>query len=86
MSQEQYVQVTVWDQNETNKKDVDVPLSMKMKAFKEAVRKELKVDAALPCLLQSKKTGTNMNDEDTFQSAGIQNKDVFKLTTTNAGG
>lgn len=86
MSQEQYVQVTVWDQNETNKKDVDVPLSMKMEAFKKAVKAELKIDAALPCRLLLKRTGTNMNDEDTFQSAGIQNKDVFKIMTNNPGG
>ncbi|GET41495.1 hypothetical protein [Microseira wollei] len=86
MSQEQYVQVTVWDQSETNKKDVDVPLSMKMRAFKEAAKQSLKVDAALPCRLQLKRTGTDMNDEDTFQSAGIQNKDVFKLMTNNPGG
>ena len=86
MSQEPSVKITLWDQNETLKKDVEVPLSMKMAAFKKASKAALKVDAALPCRLQLKRTGTDMNDEDTFQSAAIQNNDVFKLMTNNPGG
>jgi hypothetical protein len=84
--QEQYVTVTVFDQNETKKKVVEVPLSMKMGAFKKAVREALTMDANLPCILRLKRTGTEMNDEDTFKTAGIQDKDVFKLLTNNPGG
>lgn len=84
--QEQYIIVTVFDQNETKKKETEVPLSMKMGAFKKAAREALKMDANLPCRLQLKRTGTEMNDEDTFKTAGIQDKDVFKLITNNPGG
>lgn len=88
MSQEeQCIKVTVWDQNGTLKKDVDnAPMSMKMATFKRGAKKALNVDDALQCRLQLKRTGTEMNDEDTFQSAGIQNNDVFKLMTSNPGG
>ena len=81
----EYIRVTVWDNNETFMKDVDVPLDMSLGDFKAAVKDVFKVDAHTRFCLLLRRTGTDVNTQDTFQSAGIQNNDEFKLVVCTTG-
>ena len=81
----EYITVTVWDQNKTCRKDVNVPLEMSLGDFKAAAKDVFNLDVQIPICLRLMRTGTDVNTQDTFQSAGIQNNDKFELVVCTTG-
>lgn len=81
------ITVTVKTADGTFKKTVDnAPIDMRLGDFKDEARKLVGIPERTTCHLQLERTGKAMLDNDTFQSAGIKNEDVFVLTTENEGG
>jgi molybdopterin/thiamine biosynthesis adenylyltransferase len=82
---EEYITVTICERNQNLIKAADVPITMTFGAFKASAKEVFNMPANIPICLRLKRSGTDVNNEDTFQSAGIQDYDEFEIALSNDG-